>query len=220
MSKESLYNSTINESVLDRQEVIDPSDLNLLTYSKPHDVCNGVEVHLANMAGGFPFECLGHTWKSVEHLYLCGEFSDTPEKTYIQEDILTATSGYAAKRYKKNKHKSQIRKDYPQIRLHWMLWCVWQKCLGNADFRNHLLSFNDDIIVCEVVKNDPVWACYPDENGILCGGNAMGKILTICKRHLQEGTEPNIDFDLLNNAGIYILGEKVDFKSNELQKVA
>lgn len=213
MSAELHYNNSLNETVLDRQEAIDPRQLHCITYSRPHDTCEGREVHLGNQAGGFPFTCLGHEWKGVEFLYLLGEFSyNTAEYYNIQRDILKATSGYAAKRYKKSKHKRKVRKDFEEFRHQWMLWCIWQKCLGSEAFRQHLLSFSDDTVIVEVVKRDKIWAAYPDEEGILRGGNAVGKILTICRTCLRRGTQPHIDFNLLNSHDIYILGEKVDFQ--------
>lgn len=211
-SPELLYNNSITETVLNRQETIDPTKLHLITYSRPHDICEGREVHLGNQAGGFPFRCLGHDWKGVEFLYLLGEWSNNTQEHFdIQRDVLTATSGYAAKRYKKTKHKKHIRKDFTEFRHQWMLWCIWQKCLGSETFRKHLLSFSEDTVIVEVVKHDLVWAAYYDEQGFLVGGNAVGKILTICRRCLRNNTQPNIDYALLNRSDIYILGEKVDF---------
>lgn len=78
-------------------------------------------------------------------------------------------------------------------------------------FRQHLTSLPFDHVLVEEVKNDPVWAAYPDEEGILRGANGMGKILTICRRCLDHNTEPNIDRDLLKHYNIHILGEKVEF---------
>lgn len=212
LSAEELYNLTITESTLNRQESIDPTLLHIIHYSKPHDTCEGIELHLGNMASGFPHTVLGHTWKSTEHLYLLGEWSNnTLEHLDIQKDVLTATSGYAAKRYKKSKHKKHIREDFTSFRLDWMLWCIWQKCLHSEAFRNHLLSIPQDRVIVELVKNDPIWAAYPDEQGIIRGGNAVGKCLTICRRCLAEGTSPRINYDLLNSSNIYILGERVIF---------
>lgn len=212
LSSEALYNLSITESTLNRQEALDPNQLHIIHYSKPHDTCEGIELHLGNMAGGFPHIVLGHTWKSTEFLYLLGEWSNnTPEHLDIQKDVLTATSGYAAKRYKKSKHKKKIRTDFTSFRLDWMLWCIWQKCLNSEDFRNHLLSIPQDRVIVELVKNDPVWAAYPDEQGIIRGGNAVGKCLTICRRCLAEGSKPRINYDLLNSSNIYILGERVTF---------
>ena len=210
MTQEQIYNNSLSPALLSRQECLNPAELRLLTYSKPNDECDGLALHLANMERGFPFTALGHEWKAVEYLYLCGEWSTVSEESIaIQQDVLTAKSGYAAKRFKKTKHKRQIRPDFPQFRHQWMLWCVWQKCLGNADFRTHLLSLPTDRVIVEKVEGDPVWAAWPDADGILRGGNGMGKVLTLCKRCLAEGTAPEIDTDLLNNAGICILGQRV-----------
>ena len=88
---------------------------------------------------------------------------------------------------------------------------MWQKCLLNSDFANRLRSVPSDCVIVEVVKRAPLWAAYPDEQGIVRGGNAMGKVLTICKRCLEAGTETDINRDLLNKADIYILRKKVDF---------
>ena len=151
------YNLSLGIESLSKQEILNPNVLKLITYSKPHDMCNGRE------------------------------------------------------RHKKSKHKKQIREDFPTFRLHWMTWCIWQKCLGSQDFRNHLLSLPQDHIIVEVVKNDPIWAAYYDEEGNLRGGNAVGKILTICRNCLEQGTEPNIDKRLLNDSNIYMLGQKVEF---------
>lgn len=214
------YNDSLTVSDLARQEALDPCALHLLTYEKPASTCEGFESgKLANMNSSFPHIVLGHLWKSTEYLYLCGEWSnDTAEHLAIQQDVLTATSGYAAKRYKKSKHKKKIRPDFTSFRHDWMLWCVWQKCLHSKDFATLLRSIPDDVVIVEVVKRDPVWAAYPDpstDSGpaqvIIRGGNAMGKILTICRRHLIEGTEPAINRQLLNDAAIYILGHRVEF---------
>ena len=120
-------------------------------------------------------------------------------------------SGVYAKRCSKSKYKSEIRRDFTTFRYDWMLWCIWQKCLLNQNFANLLRSLPEDQIIVEVVKNDPVWAAYPDENGILRGGNALGKILTICRRCLINNTKPEINRELLNQAGIYIIGQRVEF---------
>lgn len=205
------YINTLSRADLSRQDSIDPKQTKNVRYSKPHDICDGQEVHLGNMASGFPHSVLGHLWKSTEYLYLLGEWSLADQES-IQRDVLTATSGYAAKRYKKTKHKRQIRADFPSFRLDWMLWCIWQKCLYSEDFRKHLLSFPHDALFVEVVKRDPIWAVEEDEStGLLTGGNGVGKILTICRNCLLTNTQPTIDTELLNRSNIYILGKKVSF---------
>lgn len=212
ISKEEKYNMSLDRQSVTRSDSIDPKEYRTLQYSKPQDEFEGIKIELGNQRGGFPFMALGHEWRSVEHLYLCGEWSlATPEHKAIQEDIRTATSGYAAKRYKRSKYKSQMRKDKTAFHTDWMIWCIWQKCLGNEAFRNHLLSMPKDRVIVEVIKDDPTWAAWPDANGVLQGCNGVGKILTICRNCLEAGTEPEYDKELLNRTGIYILGERVQF---------
>lgn len=212
-SFEQQYNLTLNNDLLSRSESLSPADQNLLCYSSPKDICQGIEIgRLGNMAGGFHFDLLGAKWYGTEHLYLCGEWStEGAQSLEIQEYIRKMCSGVYAKRCSKGKYKHLIRPDFNTFRHQWMLWCVWQKCIHNQEFAKLLKSMPEDAIIVEVVKRDPVWAAYPDESGIIQGGNAMGKILTICRRHLLAGTTPDIDTDLLNQAGIYILGQRVDF---------
>ena len=212
-SKEQNYNASITVNELDRQEIINPNELKTLCYSGPKDTCGNIASgKLGNMAGGFHFELFGVKWYGTEHLYLCGEWSEEGDKSIeIQNYIRKMPSGVYAKRCSKAKYKNLIRQDFTQFRHHWMLWCVWQKCMLNKDFATLLKSIPEDRVIVEVVKDDPVWAAYPDVEGILRGGNAMGKILTICARCFKNNTQPEIDTQLLNNAGIYILGHQVKF---------
>ncbi len=46
------------------------------------------------------------------------------------------------------------------------------------------------------------------------GVNCMGKILTICKHCLEDGTQPPIDYDLLRSKQIYLLGKLLTFERN------
>ena len=185
----------------------------LLTYSDPKDTCLGfASGRLGNMAGGFHFNLFGVKWHSTEHLYLCGEWSLEGERSVeIQKYIRKMPSGVYAKRCSKAKYKAEIRPDFTTFRYDWMLWCVWQKCQLNKEFATLLRCVHEDMVIVEVVKDDPVWAAYPDANGIMRGGNAMGKILGICRKCLISGTEPDINRQLLNEAGIYILGNRVLF---------
>lgn len=210
---EQQYNDSLTEATLSRQESLDPQQLRLMTYSGPKEMWEGfASGKLGNMAGGFHFNLFGEKWYGTEHLYLCGEWSTEGDRSVeIQQYCRKMCSGVYAKRCTKAKYKKEIRADFESFRLDWMLWCVWKKCLLNSDFADLLRSVPKDCVIVEVVKRDPIWAAYPDEQGIIRGGNAMGKILTICKRCLEQGTEPNINRDLLNSVGIYIMGQRVKF---------
>lgn len=158
--------SSVSELVasLGREERLVASELPVWCFKKVADIVEGVELRLSNMAGGYPFEFAGVNWASSEQLYLCGEFTDEA----IQRELLSQTSGYAAKRFIKAKYKAQVREDFPIFRLQWMLFVVWQKCLGSEEFRDKLLSIPDGVILVEETTRDTggtatIWGCKNPE---------------------------------------------------------
>ena len=160
------------EIILGRVEHINASHFNCLSFSKASDIVNGINVRLSNMAGGYPFSFGGVTWHDSETLYLCGEFSDSSEKhLLVQEDMQRQTSGFAAKRFIKKRNSNLIRQDFADFRIQWMLYVVWQKCKGNADFANLLLKLPHDAIIIEDTTKQhgdtrEVWGCTNTELAI------------------------------------------------------
>ena len=158
--------SSVSELVvsLGREERLVASELPVWCFKKVTDIVEGIEMRLSNMTGIYPFDFAGVNWASSEQLYLCGEFTDEA----IQRELLSVTSGYAAKRFIKAKYKKQVREDFPTFRLQWMLFVVWQKCLGNADFRAKLLSIPEGVILVEETTLDTggtarIWGCKNPE---------------------------------------------------------
>ena len=164
--------SKTSEIILGRVENINASHFNCLSFAKASDMVNGINVRLSNMAGGYPFPFGGVTWRDSETLYLCGEFSDSSEKHLsVQEDMQRQTSGFAAKRFIKKRNSNLIRQDFADFRIQWMLYVVWQKCMGNADFANLLLQLPDDAIIIEDTTKQhgdtkEVWGCTNTELAI------------------------------------------------------
>ena len=160
------------EIILGRVEHINASHFNCLSFSKASDMANGINVRLSNMAGGYPFSFGGVTWHDSETLYLCGEFSDSSEKhLLVQEDMQRQTSGFAAKRFIKKRNSNLIRQDFADFRIQWMLYVIWQKCKGNADFANLLLQLPHDAIIIEDTTKQQgdtreVWGCTNTELAI------------------------------------------------------
>ncbi len=145
---------------LGREERIVASECPVWCFRKVTDTVEGIEMRLSNMAGGYPFEFAGVNWPSTEQLYLCGEFKDSK----IQRELLSQRSGFAAKKFIKAKYKELIRGDFPTFRLQWMLFVVWQKCLGNEAFREKLLSIPEGVILVEETTRDTgctaqIWGC-------------------------------------------------------------
>ena len=160
------------EIILGRVEHINASHFNCLSFAKASDMANGINVRLSNMAGGYPFSFGGVTWHDSETLYLCGEFSDSSEKhLLVQEDMQRQTSGFAAKRFIKKRNNNLIRQDFADFRIQWMLYVIWQKCKGNADFANLLLQLPHDAIIIEDTTKQQgdtreVWGCTNTELAI------------------------------------------------------
>lgn len=178
-----------------------------ITYSRPGDEYG----MLGNMKGGMPLDINGHNVYASEHLYLCGYWSsNTVLHIQAQKYCLSKTSGAWAKRCTKSKYLKDARPDFIDFKYDWMVWVVWQKAKQNKSFQDVLLSTGDAPIY-EVIEKDDFWAAWPDANGVLQGGNRMGKILMMIRDCLRNNTEPTYNKDLLNEKGIYFLGERLVF---------
>lgn len=258
-SVRTVINDLINS--LGRVEHYDATQVRCISFSKATDIVDGVNIRLTNMAKGYPFAFGGVTWHDSEMLYLCGEFSNASSKHQsIQEEMCRQTSGFAAKRFIKTKYKSLIRQDFADFRIQWMMFVVWTKCQGNAEFARLLsLTPSNAVIIENTTKQrcatKEVWGCsnqeltnYRDmmeekikeqakannpkitkkaldnivsietnkvnDIGIFVGQNNLGKILMICRDCLINGTEPPIDYDLLDTNNIHILGKRISFNNN------
>lgn len=188
---------------LGREERLVASELPVWCFKKVTDIVEGIEMRLSNMAGGYPFEFAGVRWPSSEQLYLCGEFTDEA----IQREFLSVTSGYAAKRFIKAKYKKQVREDFPTYRLQWMLLVVWQKCLGNNDFRAKLLSIPEGVILVEETTLDTggtatVWGCKNPE-------------LIVYRKELTDRIKRWSGTNLTKNA----LDLKINIESNKVRNI-
>ena len=97
-----MSNSSISNIVLGREEVYKASP-RIWSFKYSDDIVNGINLNLSNMAGCYPFVCGGYQWRDSERLYLCGEFSTDSEQDYhIQQKLVEAKSGFAAKRFVKS----------------------------------------------------------------------------------------------------------------------
>jgi len=154
----------ISNLVLGREEVYKASP-RIWSFKFTDDVVNGINLNLSNMVSAYPFEFGGYQWKDSERLYLCGEFSeDTVRHNEIQQQLVKSVSGYAAKRFVKSPNKRFVRADFTSFRLQWMLYVVWQKCKGNADFRKLLMQVPNDVVLVENTTTDKggsaeIWGC-------------------------------------------------------------
>ena len=144
------YQSLFEDIVLGRMETYDASKLNCWAFRKSTDERNGITLSLGNLCGGYSFPLCGHIFHTSESAYLCGEFSlNTPAHAEIQQELLEQKNGFVSKKFIKSKYKEYIREDWEGIRLQWMLYTVWHKCIGNEAFRDLLLSLPKDAVIIE-----------------------------------------------------------------------
>jgi predicted NAD-dependent protein-ADP-ribosyltransferase YbiA (DUF1768 family) len=191
---------------LGRAERIVASEQPVWCFKRVTDIVEGIELRLSNMAGGYPFEFAGVNWPSSEQLYLAGEFTDSK----IQQELLSQTSGYAAKRFIKAKYKTQVRADLTTFRLQWMLLVVWQKCLGNSYFRAKLLSIPEGIILIEETTLDTggtaqIWGCKNRElvaHRKQLAERIKRNSINLTKKALD--LHINIETNKVRNVGIFI----------------
>ncbi len=196
--------------ILDQEEVYDPKTQNVWPFKRVDDIVEGIKLDLCNMTSCYPFAVNGVKWRSSEELYLAGEFSnDNAEHRSIQEELRAARSPYGAKRFVKGKHRKAVRKDFTEFRTQWMLWCVWQKCKCNIDFRKKLLSIPNNVILVEETTTDTggsgqIWGCSNRE--LVEARKAKAQLLTethtaLSKKNLNFLI--NIETNAIRNIGIF-----------------
>lgn len=243
---------------LTRWEEYDASKYLCYAFRKKPDKRKGVWIPFGNMNKGFPFDLYGNQCMTSESAYICGMFSEnTPEHISIQEQLLKESNGRKAKKDIRHYSEALARKDWYDFNIQWMLYVVWCKVQGNAEFRNLLMGVPDGATIVEDTTfqngskgNDTTifWGAKNNERkdfdailkkyinatekekkkgtkkkmkleefnnftdyGTFRGRNVMGKILTICRNCLQDGTEPPIDYELLKSKHIYLLGKELTF---------
>lgn len=243
-----------NEIMLGRTEVYDTTRQNCWAFCKSTDVRGGITLSLGNLCGGYPFPFCGHIFRSSECAYLCGEFSlDAPLNKVIQQNLMDEPNAFVQKKVIKKANMEHVRQDWAEIRLQWMLYVVWCKCIGNSEFRELLLSVPSDAVIIEDSTNNhgataTLWGAKNKElkrcrwekkkevcaqhqglkknalkllvseecgkiNNVGCfiGENNLGKILKMCQIALIHHVSPPIDYALLKEKKIYLLGKLLTF---------
>ena len=221
----------MNNIVLGREETYEVSP-QVWTYDFLKTVVNGIHLNLCNTAEGFPFDFCGHSFTESIRLFMCGQWSNnTEEHLRIQNSIPTFQLQWMLfVTWQKCKGNADFRhlllciprditlirdktEDHSQSATLWgcrnmerhirekRLWKDFS-CRGDdQDPKEWRQKLNRER---EKLKNIGEWK----------GQNNMGKILMICRDCLVVGKEPPIDYDLLRQSNIYILGELLTFENN------
>lgn len=139
-----------DDIVLDRVETYDASTVNCYAFRRGTDVKEDVSLALGNMVNGFPFMLHGVKFHNSECAYICGAFSDGSEAHIaLQRELAQCSNGYLAKKAIRRPHEKEKRADWEKFNIQWMLYVVWNKVLGNADFQKVLLDIPEDAVIIE-----------------------------------------------------------------------
>lgn len=127
---------------------------------------------LSNMARGYPLLVNGIRFATSEALYQACKFPDNPD---IQNIIVNETSPMTAKMRVKP-FKEKIRKDWLDVRVDIMEWCLCVKLYQHPNgFGDLLLSTNGKIIVEDSWK-DTFWGAKR-HGEYFKGNNILGRLL-------------------------------------------
>jgi ribA/ribD-fused uncharacterized protein len=162
------------------------------------------------MAAGFVLIVNGILILTSEALYQALRFPDFPD---LQKRIIEAKSPMTAKMITKSHRETKTRKDWDEVRVKLMRWCIRAKLLQNWKSFNLVLSETGDLpIVEKSTKGDIFWGAIevkagePLKNqrikvrpeyfespempaGHLAGYNVMGRLLQELRENVKKGTD-------------------------------
>lgn len=169
-------------SILDLEEVVEYGFNESCVFNKVKEEYGG----LSNMSNDFRIRVNGILIKNTEALYQACRFPDWLE---VQKEILKQGSAMTAK-MKSKRYRDNTRKDWEDIRVEVMRWCIRVKLAQYpVSFRSLLLSTGDREIV-EKSHKDKFWGAVPVKNrNVLVGKNVLGKLLMEAREVCRLGDE-------------------------------
>ena len=133
-----------------REEAYDAGELNCFAFCHGSDVKQGLVLSLGNMVSGYGFELDGVHFNNSECAYIAGAFSSaSPLYVALQRQLAGCDNGFMAKKGIRKAHEADMRADWLQFNVAWMVYVVWHKCIGNEAFARLLLSYPDDAVIIE-----------------------------------------------------------------------
>jgi len=162
---------------------------------------------LSNMAPGYPLEVNGVKVRTAEALYQACRFPHMPE---VQRQIIGERSPMTAK-MKSKRQRHQTRRDWYEIRVDVMRWCLRVKLAQNWGRFSRLLLATGNRPIVEYSPRDAFWGAKPVEGDdeVLRGVNALGCLLMELRSELQTDQKDALrhveplaipDFQLLGRA--------------------
>ncbi len=137
---------------------------------------------LSNMAAGFPLRVRDVDIRTSEALYQACRFPHMPD---VQHKIIDERSPMTAK-MKSKPFRKDSRRDWDEVRVKIMRWCLSVKLAQNwGEFGKLLLSTGNNPIV-ELSRKDDYWGAKATEDGVLVGKNVLGRLLMQQREQLRD----------------------------------
>jgi len=141
---------------------------------------------LSNMSGKyFHLQVNDILVRSSESLYQCLRFTSHPD---IQREILENKSPKGSKMVSKKYRKEFTRKDFDEIKVELMYWCLKVKLCTHPLLFGGLLDRTGDKEIVEISNSDRFWGCVREKGNenIVTGENYLGKLLMDLRTYYRE----------------------------------
>lgn len=137
---------------------------------------------LSNMAPDYPIFIMGIRIATAEALYQACRFPDDPE---VQRLIIDQMSPMTAK-MKSKKYRDRTRRDWDNVRVNVMRWCLRIKLQNNLARFSAVLERTGERAIVEESTKDDFWGAKPAEGNLLVGRNVLGRLLMELREHLRD----------------------------------
>ena len=144
---------------------------------------------LSNMASGFPIVVNGIRIRTAEALYQACRYPTRPD---VQRLIIEERSPMTAK-MKAKRFTNDTRRDWDNVRVKIMRWCLRVKLAQNWDSFGTLLLSTGDAPIVEDSRKDAFWGAKPTGDGELVGTNALGRLLMELREELKEADHDHLE---------------------------
>lgn len=143
---------------------------------------------LSNMAGGFPLSVNGIHILTSEALYQACRFPHLP---HVQRLIILQKSPMTAK-MKGKPHRGNSRRDWNDVCVPIMHWCLQVKLAQNWDRFSSLLLETRDRPIVEESRRDDLWGAKPVDEQTLIGRNVLGRLLVELRESVRRGKREDL----------------------------
>lgn len=173
-----------------------------IVFRKTHDKFG----ELSNMVAGFSLNINGVLIKTSEALYQACRYPSFPE---IQKIIISQNSPMTAK-MKSKAYRNKTRKDWNEVRVRIMKWCIRVKLAQNWTKFGSVLESTLEYPIVEESRKDDFWGAKPIDENTLIGMNVLGRsLMELRDEYFKFKDRFNYILNPPSIDNFYFLGNKV-----------